>query len=540
MLKSSNENFEDHKMNVDCEKDDDNDVSSYTESEGEDEVIYDDDYMDKSEDYEEIEDGGPLQEKSLKVSKNNNNETGEKKIKVNIWNEEAKINEDEKLNYDNEAYEMLHRSMPEWPCMSVDFLLPENFSGQISNFYSTDKSRYNLSKDTFPYTSYIVAGSQTTGPNGFLYAMKWFNMHKTKYDDDPDKGAESDEEEGSNPYMKFEKAQINGNINKLNTMKNSYLCGVWSDSPSIEIIDMRPILEDLEASVQITKEDFENGNMNSNKNQQNIKKRKLNAKNVTLKSFKRTNEGYALQWSNSIPGVLAAAGQDKKIEIYIPSDENCSDWILNSSNSNNSFGILKGHKASVEGLVWSPSQGFVLASCSVDKSIRFWDLRVDKNNPPIIIDAAHESDVNCISWNTYCDFMVASGSDDNSFKVWDIRYIGNGPISHIKWHKAPITSIAWDPFDESQIAVSSEDNRLSIWDFSVEPDDNQLFDAQNQEIPQQLIFLHQGQENIKELKFHPLYKDFIVSTAENGLNMFKPGFGDDDSVASDDEDMNID
>ncbi len=225
-------------------------IESDPDAEGE-EVYYDDDYLDRSEDYEEIEGDGPLHEKP-KISKSSNNEQ-QKKNKVNIWNEEEKIETNEKLDYDNEAYEMLHRAMPEWPCMSIDFIIPENFNGPISNFYSTDRSRYTLSKDAFPYTSYIVAGSQTTSQNGFLYAMKWFNMHKTKYDDDPDKGADSDEEEGGDPYMKFEKVQINGNVNKLHTMKNSYLCGVWSDSPSIEIVDLRSVIEDLEISSKITK-----------------------------------------------------------------------------------------------------------------------------------------------------------------------------------------------------------------------------------------------------------------------------------------------
>jgi ribosome assembly protein RRB1 len=117
--------------------------------------------------------------------------------------------------------------------------------------------------------------------------------------------------------------------------------------------------------------------------------------------------------------------------------------------------------------------------------------------------------------------MLASGGDDSVFKVWDIRYLKHGPITNIKWHNKPITSISWDPFEESQLAVSSEDNKLSIWDFSVEPDDEQM----NDDLPQQLVFLHQGQENIKEIMFHPLYKDFIASTAENGVNVFKPAFG---------------
>merc|ERR1711957_81065 len=234
--------------------------------------------MDKSEDFEEQENGAEEEKEPEK----------DKKIKVNIWDEDNKMQDDEKLDFDNEAYEMLHRSKVEWPCMSIDFVLAENIQQQnYQNLYAKDQSsRMKLSKDTYPYTSYMVAGGQTNSENGFLYAMKWFNMHKTKYDDDPEKGAESDDSEGAEPFMKYEKVQINGNVNKLHSMKNSNLCGIWSDSPSVEIVDTRKLFEDLELSDEITKEDVEYGGKNlANQN----KKRKLNTKNVTLKSFKRSS-----------------------------------------------------------------------------------------------------------------------------------------------------------------------------------------------------------------------------------------------------------
>jgi ribosome assembly protein RRB1 len=493
-----------------------------SESDQNEEVYVDDDHDYNSEEY---------------MEEDMDDEPKKKEKKVNIYDENSKKKDEMELDFDNEAYDMLHRSKVEWPCMTIDFLVPENFYPPIANFYNKESGN-KISKDKYPYECYLIGGAQTKTQNGNLYYMKWYNMHKTKYDDDPDKGADSDEEEGEEPYLKFERVQIKGNVNRLKTMKNSYLCGLWSDAPSVEIVDLRQLITDLEESNDKIKESLEYGLTNKENNIGN-KKRKLNSKSVTVKSFNRSLEGFAIEWSPILPGVLAAGGQDKKIELYYPKDETCSDWA--SSNTIGYSEILKGHTKSVEDIIWSPIQQYVLSSCSVDRSIRFWDLRTTNNNPPIVIEKAHESDVNCLSWNNFCEFMIASGGDDGAFKVWDIRYISNGPISNVQWHKGPITALVWDPYEDSQIAVSSEDNRLTVWDFSVEPDDNQLFDAANNEIPQQLIFLHQGQENIKDIKFHPIYKNFIVSTAENGINMFKPGFEDEnDSINSDDDDMDID
>jgi ribosome assembly protein RRB1 len=44
------------------------------------------------------------------------------------------------------------------------------------------------------------------------------------------------------------------------------------------------------------------------------------------------------------------------------------------------------------------------------------------------------------------------------------------------------------------------------------------------------MFVHQGQEEIKEIRYHPIFYEMLVSTAANGLNAFKPSFtgGEDD------------
>ena len=62
-----------------------------------------------------------------------------------------------------------------------------------------------------------------------------------------------------------------------------------------------------------------------------------------------------------------------------------------------------------------------------------------------------------------------------------------------------------------------------------------MFDNYNNEIPQQLVFLHQGQINLKDVKFHPVFKNMLISSAENGLNLFRPNFTDEASEDDDDE-----
>lgn len=145
-----------------------------------------------------------------------------------------------------------------------------------------------------------------------------------------------------------------------------------------------------------------------------------------------------------------------------------------------------------------------------------------------------------ISWNNNVGYLLASGADDGSFKVWDLREVGrsknkNGssncePLANFSYHTSQITSIEWAPNDESVLATCSADNQLTVWDLSVEADaamgtnETEL----GVQFPPQLLFIHQGQNNMKELHFHPHIPTAIASTAEDSLNIFKPAI----SVAS--------
>lgn len=61
--------------------------------------------------------------------------------------------------------------------------------------------------------------------------------------------------------------------------------------------------------------------------------------------------------------------------------------------------------------------------------------------------------------------------------------------------------------------------QISVWDISVESEAKNKTDEQ---IPEALLFVHQGQSHIKEVRWHRQIPGVLLSTAYDGFNIFKP------------------
>ena len=99
------------------------------------------------------------------------------------------------------------------------------------------------------------------------------------------------------------------------------------------------------------------------------------------------------------------------------------------------------------------------------------------------------------------------------------------PVAVFKHHSAPITSVEWHPHDSSVFAASGSDDQLTLWDLAVERDTEATTaggSPQNEpDVPPQLLFIHQGQTDLKELHWHPQLTGVILSTAHSGFNNFR-------------------
>eukprot|EP01040_Poterioochromonas_malhamensis_P005972 gene5972-6419_t len=393
-----------------------------------------------------------------------------------------KIPEGEELDYDPSAYIMYHSLRTEWSCLSFDVV----------------RDSLGENRQRFPLSMYLVTGSQADRPEeNKITLLQLKDLYKTYEQDDSDEESNEDEYEESeddenldeDPSIEHVNVNHYGGVNRIrNLPQRSGVVASMADTSQVHIYDLS---------------DTYNSMVNNT----------VRAPAPTNPLFTFTGhreEGFALDWSPVTAGRLLTGDCAGKIHLWNP--QGGASWLVEPT-------AFTGHKSSVEDLQWSPTEATVFASASSDKTVKIWDTR-DKSKPQISFDA-HSEDVNVISWNHNASFWLASGSDDGSFKVWDLRFRrGMTPLANFTFHKGPITSIEWASHDESMIAVSSADNQISIWDLSVESESSS--DPIFEDYPAQLLFLHLGQMNVKELHFHPQIPGTLISTAEDSFDIFKP------------------
>ncbi|KAJ6231090.1 glutamate-rich wd repeat-containing protein [Anaeramoeba flamelloides] len=451
-----------------------------------------------------------IEEKLYEISMKNINMVEQDEIEEEIYEKQESQqevyvprnsgNENLELEINLEAYELYFVLKVEWPCLSFDFLHDD----------------LGIIRNDFPMTSYLITGTQSNvKEENSIMAMKLDQMYRTKFDQNENPLEDEDPNNfDDDPLVDMKKIPHLGTVNRIRSMpQQNNIVAAWSDAGQIGIYNLKKQIDALD----------------------HTPKQRLTS-NVLFQSKIHKDEGYALAWSPNEQGRLISGDCTGKIHLWLPHE---STWVHNEKTS------YERSTESIEDLTFSPSEGNVFASCSVDRSIKIWDSRAKKCG--LEIPNAHDSDVNVISWNKISDNLIASGGDDGIFKIWDLAKIDQElksfqlekkkqkrknhnlqkpsikPEVGFVWHNQPITSLEWNPFDETEIVVSSEDNQVTVWDISLEKDEEIEQNNQNEpEVPPQLLFIHQGQKSVKEVHWHPQIPGLIATTASDGFNFFIP------------------
>jgi ribosome assembly protein RRB1 len=449
---------------------------------------------------------------------------------------------------DETAYKMHHALTPEWPSLSLD-IIPDRTLGD--------------NRTRFPHVVTMIVGSQAVNKNKLtvlrmsdLSRMAGREKTEKELDDEmlgeewrhedseleEEESSSSEEEEELDPLLEHYSFPHEGGINRIRVCpQNSDIVAAWGEAGTVSLYDVGGAIDLLDRSLLGS----------------NAKKEKAGATNFQVRKMRKdpffvysghSTEGFAIDWSNVVPGRLATADCHGSIHIWNATHPVTAKDISSKMSpwGNSSFEVKPTYSPSgdnidnpsVEDLQWSPNEGTVFASAECGGYVRIYDIRCP--NKAMISNKIHKSgaDVNVISWNRLVSNLLASGGDDGSFCVWDLRNFQTQgqsqtpkPLARFHCHRTPITSLEWHPTDESMIAVS-DDNGTYVYDLSIEEDDPHQANSHGEEeadgggvegvIPPQLLFVHSGSEMTKEVHWHPQIPSCVATTSLSGFSVFIP------------------
>ncbi|MBI4853694.1 MAG: hypothetical protein HY819_18020 [Acidobacteria bacterium] len=166
------------------------------------------------------------------------------------------------------------------------------------------------------------------------------------------------------------------------------------------------------------------------------------------------------RWSKQVLFKMKNSGwkprADEKLsyEELLSLAEKCDPVDPNSTSSN----VLKGHTDVINCLAIS-SDGALLASGSLDNSVRIWNLSSGKEIKTLIGQDAHNGAINCLAITPDSKTLI-SGSADGTLKLWDLPA---GTLRKtLTGHTDEVNCLAISP-DAKLLASGSLDNGIKLW-----------------------------------------------------------------------------
>jgi WD40 repeat protein/predicted Ser/Thr protein kinase len=141
------------------------------------------------------------------------------------------------------------------------------------------------------------------------------------------------------------------------------------------------------------------------------------------------------------------------------------------------------HTDVVKAVAWSPD-GKLIASGSLDKTVRVWDASTGKDVLPP--HKGHSQGVKTVAWSPNGNY-IASGSLDGTVQIWNAAT--GSPIYTYRGHSPhAVRSVTWSP-DSTQIGSGAEDHKVQVWDATT---GSNVFSYQHSNIVLAVAWSHDG------------------------------------------------
>ncbi|KAK3255722.1 peroxisomal targeting signal 2 receptor [Cymbomonas tetramitiformis] len=97
---------------------------------------------------------------------------------------------------------------------------------------------------------------------------------------------------------------------------------------------------------------------------------------------------------------------------------------------------------------------------------QIWDLRQPVSS---LTMAAHEHEILSVDWNKYNDCLVATGSVDKTVRIFDVR-MPMQAMHILHGHTYAVRRVKCSPHSESLVYSCSYDMTMCMWDFARQGD----------------------------------------------------------------------
>ncbi|KAH0597716.1 hypothetical protein MHUMG1_04087 [Metarhizium humberi] len=146
-------------------------------------------------------------------------------------------------------------------------------------------------------------------------------------------------------------------------------------------------------------------------------------------------------------------------------------WNLNLREDSNTGAIehsLHGHSRAITDVNFSAHHPDMLATCSVDGYVHWWDLR--RPRQPVLTFCDWFAGATQVKFNRQDPHILAS-AHDRFLHIWDDRKASE-PVKSISAHTSKIYGIDWNRTRSTGIVTCSLDKTIRFWDYG--KDDNEL------------------------------------------------------------------